>query len=281
MSNITGAPKTFDDLKARLVERKDALPKRLSQVAVYAVANPDEIAFGTAATVAEKAKVQPSTLVRFAKNLGYKGFTDLQTVFRRRLQKRWPDYEERLSTLGKRPQQDAGPFSLMEEFVDTSVDSLIRLRDTVDPAALDQGVEALAKARMVYLVAHKRAFPVASYMAYALAKLGIAANLIDNVAGLGTEQLASAGPDDLIVAISFTPYSPATVEMIQEAASNGVPILAITDSPFSPIAGPALAYFEIVEADLGAFRSLSGTFCVAMALCVGAADLQRRHKNPG
>ncbi len=276
MDNKAEAPRSFDDLKARLVERQNDLPKRLSQVAVYAIANPDDVAFGTAATIAEKADVQPSTLVRFAKTLGFTGFSDFQVLFRRRLQERWPDYEERLSSLGQRSIQAAGPFGLMEEFIDTSINSLVRLRDSVDPEMFDKGVRALADARMVYLVAHKRAFPVASYMAYALAKLGIAANLVDNIAGLGNEQLSSAGPADMIVAISFTPYSPATVDMINDAERRGVPVLAITDSPFSPIAGPAFAYFEIVEDDLGAFRSLSGTMCVAMALSVGAADRRRR-----
>ena len=43
--------------------------------------------------------MQPSTLVRFAKAIGYAGFSDLQTVFRHRLRDRWPDYEDRLRTL--------------------------------------------------------------------------------------------------------------------------------------------------------------------------------------
>lgn len=279
MNTNAEAPRSFDELKARLIERQHDLPRRLAQVAVYAVANPDDIAFGTAATIAQKADVQPSTLVRFAKTLGYSGFSDFQAVFRRRLQDRWPDYEERLSSLGRRSDQTAGAFGLMGDFIETSINSLVHLRDSVDPKMLEKGVKALADARMVYLVAQKRAFPVASYMAYALAKLGIAVNLVDNIAGLGNEQLSSAGSEDLIVAISFTPYSPATVDMINDANRRTVPILAITDSPFSPIAAPAFAYFEIVEDDLGAFRSLSGTMCVAMALSVGAAERRRRGKN--
>ncbi len=55
----------------------------MAQVAVFALDNPDEIAFGTAASIAEKSKVQPSTLVRFAKAIGYDGFSDLQMVFPR------------------------------------------------------------------------------------------------------------------------------------------------------------------------------------------------------
>ena len=68
-------------------------------MAVFALENPDEIAFGTAASIAERADVQPSTLVRFAQSIGYAGFSDLQAVFRERLRERGSSYEERLETI--------------------------------------------------------------------------------------------------------------------------------------------------------------------------------------
>src|SRR5262245_34240960 len=55
-------PRDFETLRALIVERRETLPKRLAQVAVYALDSPDEIAFGTAASVAQAADVQPSTL---------------------------------------------------------------------------------------------------------------------------------------------------------------------------------------------------------------------------
>ena len=79
------SPRDFETLRAMIVERRDSLPKRLAQVAVYALDNPDEIAFGTAASIAQAAMVQPSTLVRFAQAFGYQGFSELQEVFRSRL----------------------------------------------------------------------------------------------------------------------------------------------------------------------------------------------------
>jgi len=72
------------DLRADL--QHNAL--RIAQVAAYALDNPDEIAFGTAASIADAAGVQPSTLVRFAQHLGFDGFTSLQSVFRQRLRER-------------------------------------------------------------------------------------------------------------------------------------------------------------------------------------------------
>ena len=90
-------PRDYDGLKDLLLSRRDKLPRRLVQVAAFALENPDEIAFGTVASVAAQADVQPSTLIRFAQTIGYQGFTDLQEVFRAQLKSRWPDYRERLA----------------------------------------------------------------------------------------------------------------------------------------------------------------------------------------
>ena len=93
------APRDFAALRALIVGRAPDLPRRLTQVATSALDNPDEIAFGTAAGVAQRAGVQPSTLVRFSQALGYQGFSDLQEVFRARLRERVPSYDERLAQL--------------------------------------------------------------------------------------------------------------------------------------------------------------------------------------
>ena len=66
-------PQDFDALRTAILERKGELPKRLTQVAAYALDHPDEIAFGTAASIAISAAVQPSTLVRFAQHFGFDG----------------------------------------------------------------------------------------------------------------------------------------------------------------------------------------------------------------
>ena len=56
------------------------------------------------------------------------------------------------------------------------------------------------------------------------------------------------------------------------------PIVVITDSALSPLAGLADVRFEIVESDFGSFRSLSATFCLAMTLAVAVGE--KRAKAP-
>ena len=64
------SPKDYQALRALIAQRAEDLPRRLMQVAGYALDNPDEIAFGTVASIAAKADVQPSALVRFSRALG-------------------------------------------------------------------------------------------------------------------------------------------------------------------------------------------------------------------
>ena len=62
-----------------------------------------------------------------------------------------------------------------------------------------------------------------------------------------------------------------TVDLTNRLAERGVPVIALTDSPFSPLSPSATVTFEIPEADYAGFRSLAATFCVAMALGVATA----------
>src|SRR5690606_16526037 len=86
-------------LRVAIMAQRNTLPKRLMQVAAYALDNPDEMAFGTTASIATAAQVQPSTLVRFAQALGFEGFSGLQQLFRSRLMDRNSSYEDRLRQL--------------------------------------------------------------------------------------------------------------------------------------------------------------------------------------
>jgi DNA-binding MurR/RpiR family transcriptional regulator len=260
-------PRSFDQLKEMLLAKREELPRRLVQVAAFALENPDDIAFGTVASVAADAKVQPSTLIRFAQTIGYDGFSDLQEVFRSQLKSRWPDYRERLARLDRGDRGD-GSGALLDGFAESAIASIERVRNTISHEDIDRAAAILAKADIIFLLGLRRAFPVTAYLAYALGKIGLRAVLVDQVGNMAAEQIGGAGRRDALIAVSFTPYTPMTVELTRKVAENKVPVIAITDSPFSPLAPNAAVALEIVEADYLGFRSLSATLCLAMALAV-------------
>jgi len=271
MTVVEGAPKDFGSLRAAIALRADQLPKRLMQIAGYALENPDEIAFGTVASIAASADVQPSALVRFARALGYQGFTDLQDVFRSRLRDRVLNYDERLAQLRDHGITTSRSGLVLDGFLEASERSIAKFREKVDHAAIDSAVAILAAADTIYLLGLRRSFPIASYMSYAMGKLGVRNILVDAVAGMGAEQASFISPADAALAISFAPYANETVALTDAAKSRGAKIVTITDSVFSPLAPQADALIEVSEADFEGFRSMSATMAVAMTLCVAVA----------
>ncbi|MGQ0486591.1 MAG: MurR/RpiR family transcriptional regulator [Hyphomicrobiales bacterium] len=272
MSDLDAAPKDFAGLRSRIVERGAALPKRLTQIAAYALEHPDEIAFGTVASIAEQAKVQPSALVRFSQAMGYQGFSDLQEVFRSRLRDRILNYEERIEQLRQHALSASKAAVIFHGFSEAAEKSIMGLREKLDPAALDRAVDILSRAETVYLIGLRRSFPISSYMAYAFGKLGVRSVLIDAVGGLAPEQIAAATRKDAVLVVSFTPYASESVALAQAAAARHVPIVAVTDSPFSPLAQIADLWFEVVEANFEGFRSMAATLSLAMTLTVAVAE---------
>ncbi|MGZ2379427.1 MurR/RpiR family transcriptional regulator [Rhizobium brockwellii] len=268
-------PRDFESLRSTIIERKASMPKRLAQVAAFALGNPDEIAFGTTASIAAASDVQPSTLVRLAHHLGYGGFSDLQSIFRERLRDRTLSYEERLVTLEQSSGDDEDA-NLLSGFIAAANQSVNRLAATVQSDTFTKAVNILANAETIYLIAKRRSYPLTAHMTYAFSKLNIRHQIVASPNGVDPEMVQFATPKDAAIAASFSPYAADSLSQSQELADRGVPVIAITDSAFSPLAACATHWFEVAEADFAGFRSLSASMALTMALPVAIAERRRK-----
>ena len=263
------APDTYEALKAAIAARYPTLSRQLQKIARFALDNPNELALETVTTIAGRAEVQPSSMIRFAQAMGYDGFSTMQQVFRWNLVARAPSYRERIQALrGERGAAGEGEDSAIGGFVDDGIASLELLRDHTSRERLAEAVETLAAAEEIYLLAQGRAFPVTFYLSYALSRLERRYHLLDGVGGLPRQQADLAKPEDAIIAVSFQPYSPLVVDIVTERSEKGVPIVAITDSPLSPMALEARVAFEIKDSQQRAFRSLVAPMCLVQTLVV-------------
>lgn len=262
------APATVEEFRERLAAITDGLPKRLRQCADYIAANTDRIAVSTVADLAAGADVPPSALMRFCQILGYSGFSEMQRLFREAYAPGWPDYATRLSNL--KAGGAGSPAALVAEFVEAGRVSLEGLAKSLDPQALDQAVRTLAVAETIHLVGLRRAFPVASYLAYVFEKMAVPAMLHDGVGKL--DHRFALRPGDAVLAITFAPYSEETIALAQDAAARGLAVVALTDRLTSPLARAASSVLTVSEVDFGAFRSLSATIALAIALAVAVGS---------
>ncbi|MCZ6587787.1 MAG: MurR/RpiR family transcriptional regulator [Alphaproteobacteria bacterium] len=263
-------PESYKELRAEMAGRYDGLTKRLRQIAEYALANPNDMALETVAVIAERAEIQPSSLIRFAKAFGYDGFSTMQQVYRRRLIDQRPSYSERIRAFGETSDGDSQvPLAVLDRFVGAAVLALNNLNETVEAEALEHALESLVSASTIYVVGQRRAFPVAAYLGYAFAQLGRRTVLVDSIGGMLSQQASAIRAEDAVVAVSFHPYSPESLQVVEHARDRGAAIVAITDGPLSPLVGPADVSFEVEEAQVESFRALSASMCLALALVVG------------
>jgi DNA-binding MurR/RpiR family transcriptional regulator len=266
------APASIDAFLDRLTQVTADLPRRLRQCADYIAAHTDRIAVSTVAELAIGADVPPSALMRFCQIMGFSGFSEMQRLFREAYAPGWPDYSTRLRNLTD--QGTGSPAALLAEFVEAGRLSLESLAKSVDEAALNAAVALLARADTVHIVGLRRAFPVASYLAYVFDKMAVPAMLHDGVGKLDHRHALRAG--DAMVAITFAPYSEETVALAQDARDRGLPVVVLTDRVTSPVARHADAILTVAEVDFGAFRSLSATIAMALALAVAVGSAREQ-----
>ena len=266
--DITGPPASVDEFRARLADILDDLPRRLRQCADYIAANTDRIAVSTVAELAAGADVPPSAVMRFCQILGFSGFSEMQRLFREAYSPGWPDYSTRLKNL--KGGGAGSPTALLAEFIEAGRQSLETLAKSVDEVALQQAVGVLSGADTVHVVGLRRAFPVASYLAYVFEKMSVPAMLHDGVGKL--DHRFALRPNDAVLAITFAPYSEETLTLAQDAKTRGLPVVALTDRMTSPLVRFSDAILTVPEVDFGAFRSLSATIAMAIALAVAVGS---------
>ncbi|MEJ8857086.1 MurR/RpiR family transcriptional regulator [Variovorax robiniae] len=265
---------TYEQLKDQIALAYPGMSKQLQRIARFALERPNELALGTVAAIAEATEVQPSAMIRFANALGYGGFSEMQQLFRSHLVERSSTYRERIDTM-RRAQAQGGngasaPASVLHQLATDSMTELSHLDEKVREADLKAAVKLLASAPRIHVLAQKRAFPVAAYLAYALSQLELRTHLLDGAGGMLRESLRAIAPGEVLVVASFRNYSPDVIEAAAEGQRIGAQVIAITDGPLSPLKPSAKVCFELADDSAKPFRSLVAPLCLAQALVVSA-----------
>jgi DNA-binding MurR/RpiR family transcriptional regulator len=254
---MTQPVRDYASLVDALVARQGGLSRRLAQVARFCLNNPEDVAINNIVGLSRLIGVAPANITRFAQEMGFAGFAELQEVFRQRLVGPRTSYADRMSALaGGGADLDLDqPGAVFDTFVQSAVDSLLRLHTEVDRSALDRFVEVLLAADAVHIVAARGAFGIGAYALYGLSRVGKRAHLIDNLGAMRAEQAAAVGERDVLLALTFDDYTPETVEVARTVAGRGRRVVAITDNELSPMSALADPILFVKEARLGHFRS--------------------------
>ena len=269
----------LSNLQDEIRQRYDSLSKRLKQVAQYVLDNHNSIVFDTVATIAERADVPPSTLIRFANAFGFDGFNEMKQIFRENLMEETSNYTERLQLSRKLAENEPQETSrdILNIFAQANSQALQKLAAQTSTQQLKQAVDILKNANNIFIIGLKRSFSIACYLDYALHHLDCRSFVINGLGGMFDEQLNQVKKGDAVVAISFSPYAQETLNIMNVTAQKGIKQIAITDSQISPLLMFSDVSFVIKEAQVKGFRSQCASMTLVQTLAI-ALGLEKEQK---
>ncbi|MBL1435842.1 MAG: MurR/RpiR family transcriptional regulator [Rhodobacteraceae bacterium] len=259
------------------------MSKTYQKIAEYLTQNPNDVAIQPVNAIAARHDIHASSFVRFAQALGYKGFKELQAVFRERLTTAAPGFDARIQALEGElwKTSTSGPLGQLRDLIVRDMASLEELIQNIAADDLLKAAKRMEAAETIYLVGQLRSAPVVELLRYVLTMLGKKTVLLDPGGGLATHMSRNIGSSDMLLAVSFRFYAIEVVNIVNEVAARGVPIIAISDSTLSPLANSAEVLFAVPEREYTFSRSLAAPMCLAQALTLALASrLQKGNMDP-
>jgi len=265
---------SVEKLMQQIADEYESLIRQLKVIAKYIERHRASLMLERISDIAAECDVQPSAIVRFAQRFGFSGFSEMQDVFRQAYTEQTnasPNYQQRIRKLIASRDNKLNIGDMAREFVHASRTGLDELAAGLDDAQLEAAVTLLQKADNIYVVGVRRAFPIASYIAYALQNTNKRVHLVSGLGGMYRQQMRSVRERDVVIAISFAPYGKETQYCARVGHHQRAKLLVITDSKLSPLARIADALLTVNEGSAFAFRSLTSTICLCQALFIALA----------
>ncbi len=233
-------------------------------IAAFILDSYDKAAFMTASKLGKTVNVSESTVVRFAAELGYNGYPAMQKALQEMIRNKLTSVQ-RIEVSNDR----IGDQDILSMVMQSDIEKIHMTLEEADRQDFDRAVDAIVKARHIYILGVRSAAAIASF-------LGFYFNLIfENVTIVHAtstsevfEQLLRIGEQDVILGISFPRYSRRTVKAMQFAHDRGAAAIAITDSETSPLA-PFSTLTLLAKSDMASFvDSLVAPLSLVNALIV-------------
>lgn len=251
-----------------LDSRFESLSPELQRAARWVRDHPAELGLQSMRQSAHAASVSPATMTRLARALGLDSFEAMRrpsmaafalSVARGAGTQDAPAAVLAVdATLGRMRQSQAG--------------NLASAYDRNPSPQLRAAAQSILAARDVIFLGLRASFGIAYHLHYSCDWLRPGVRLATDAGGAWGDQVLALTPEDLLVVVSQAPYTRQTVEAVQAARQRQVPVLALTDSPLSPLARLAQQSLLFEAASPTFFHSMAGAQALAEALMACVAE---------
>ena len=209
----------------------DSFSKGQKRIAAFILDNYDRAAFMTAAKLGETASVSESTVVRFAAQLGYDGYPDMQKALQELIRGRLTSIQRIQVSRDQMTGSD-----ILGSVMQRDMNSIHDVIERLDREEFERVVDKLLHAKHIYILGVRSSSFLAGYLNFYLHLIFKNVTLVQSsAAGEIYEQLVHIGPGDVLVSISFPRYSKMAIHAVEFACQRGGDVVAVTDSPMSPM----------------------------------------------
>ena len=255
------------DILRVIEENMDGFSKGQRQIARYLLVHYDKAAYMTAAKLGAEVSVSESTVVRFVMELGYVGYPEFQKALQELIR-------TKLTALQRVEVTNhlIGEGDVLEKVLQANVENIRHTMDGISRAAFRDAVDAMVHARNIYIMGVRSSAMLADFLAYSLQMVFDNVHLVESGGGNDMfRQMIAMGEGDVLVAISFPRYSKRVIKAVEFARNAGADVVALTDSPESPIA-PAAAQLLVAQSDMASYvDSLVAPLSIINAIIVAVS----------
>jgi DNA-binding MurR/RpiR family transcriptional regulator len=242
----------IQDLIAAVNEKLTPTERRIAELVLE---DPTLLAFGTVSDLAERAETSRPSIVRFANKLGFDGYTELQKTIREGL-------SHQLNSPSHRIRHQDSSLAPIRSSIQGAIEAVF---ENIDAKRLKQLGNPIAKADHVWILTGETSKGGAMVLQSGLSMLRGNIHLVgEHSSG---HVLSSADPDDVAVVFDFARYRRSSITGARTLAKQGIPIVAVTDGPLSPLASLTKNWCELKIPAVGPFDS-SVTSVLAAELIV-------------
>lgn len=205
--------------------------KGQKKIAAYILEDYDKAAFMTASTLGKKVGVSESTVVRFATELGFKGYPELQKEIQQMI-------KSKLTAVQRMEVSKSliGDGDIVRNVLLGDIDLIRQTAEKTSREDFKNAVNAINNARKIYILGVRSSAALASFLAFYFNLVFESVALVDtSSASEMFEQMFRIGKEDVCIAISFPRYSKQTVNALRFIAYRGATVISITDNEESPM----------------------------------------------
>lgn len=257
---------TEQDVISELRRAYDELTQSQKRIAEAIVEDPEFVAFATVDKMAARLNVSPSTVVRFAYRLGLNGYQDLQdrvrTLVRSQMRHNVATGDEASDLTAH---LGGGVFA---KSLAHDLDNLRRTILNLQLGDLERAVRIIVEARRVYVLGGATSHAIAFYASLALDRMRGETILLDREA-LAASSMRSMTSADAFLVFTFAPYASSTLRITNTAKRLGASIVAISDTPVSPVGQRVDVVLPALASGLSTQNSIVAPLAVTTALLNG------------